>query len=51
MQDWVMQPELSGKVLAFVVGAFAHGKVRMAGVGVGMGLDGWMGGCARATLA
>lgn len=41
-----MQPELSGKVLAFVVGAFAHGKVRMTGVGVGMGLDGWMGACA-----
>ncbi|KAI7836671.1 hypothetical protein COHA_009447 [Chlorella ohadii] len=26
-QDWVMRPELSGKPLVFVVGAFAHGKI------------------------
>jgi rRNA pseudouridine-1189 N-methylase Emg1 (Nep1/Mra1 family) len=28
MHDWVLRPELDDKPLVFVVGAFAHGKVR-----------------------
>lgn len=27
IQDWVQQPELAGRPLVFVLGAFAHGKV------------------------